>query len=263
MVMKWLKRIFLFLIVSYAALCAGLYLFQESVLFHPRQLSADYAFGVGEEMTLRASDGVPLHVLAFRQPDARGAILFLHGNRGSNRRSLRQTEGLVGSGYDLYLFDYRGYGKSGGAIVSEEQLFADAQLMYDTLRGQYAEEDIVVIGYSLGTGMASYLAANNDPKHCILAAPYASITAMKNLWFWMVPDFILKYPLNTRENVARANCPVTVLHGRRDELIPYAMAEEIKAAAPGRVDLIALPETGHRGVILDPLFTETVLRLLD
>ncbi|THH34968.1 alpha/beta hydrolase [Neolewinella litorea] len=260
--MNWIKRIILFLLVAYAILCAGLYAFQESVIFRPRQLPADYEFGVGEEMTLHTPDGVPLNVLAFQKPGAEGAILFLHGNRGSNRRSLRQTEGLVDAAYDLYLFDYRGYGKSGGAIVSEEQLFADAQIVYDSLRARYAEENIIVVGYSLGTGMASYLAANNHPRHCVLAAPYASITAMKNLWLWMVPDFILKYPLNTRENVARANCPVTVLHGQQDELIPFAMAEEIKEAAPERVELIPLPSSGHRGVILDPLFTETVLRLI-
>ncbi|NJB87600.1 hypothetical protein GGR26_003384 [Lewinella marina] len=260
--MQWIKRITLFFLLSYVLLCGLLYFFQERFIFHPRALPADYAFEVGEEMTISTADGVPLNVLAFRQPEAKGAILFLHGNRGSNRRSLRQTEGLVGADYDLYLYDYRGYGKSGGSIVSEEQLFADAQTVYDSLRQYYAEENIILVGYSLGTGMASYLAANNHPQHLILAAPYASITAMKNLWLWMVPDFILKYPLNTRENVARANCPVTVLHGRRDELIPYAMAEEIREAAPDRVELIPLPESGHRGVILDPLFTETVLKAI-
>ncbi|MGB3798786.1 MAG: alpha/beta fold hydrolase [Lewinella sp.] len=261
--MKWIKRIAIGALILYAVLCLVLYLFQESLIFRPRQLPADFAFEGGEEFYVPSSDGVELNVVAFRKPDARGAILFLHGNRGSNRRSFRQTEALMDAAYDLYLFDYRGYGKSGGAIASEKQLYEDAQTMYDTLLNHYAESNIIVAGYSLGTGMASYLAAENNPEHCVLAAPYASITAMKNLWLWMVPDAILKYPLNTVDNVARSRCPVTVIHGESDDFIPFDMAEEIKEAAPGRVELIPLPDVGHRGAILDPTFARTILRLIE
>lgn len=260
--MKWIKRLLVGGLIVYALLCVFLYLFQERMIFRPRQLPADYVFEGGEEFFVPTTNGVELNVVAFRKPEARGAILFLHGNRGSNRRSFRQTEGLMNADYDLYLFDYRGYGKSGGAIQSETQLYEDAQTMYDTLLNHYAEDNIIVAGYSLGTGMASYLAAENDPAHCVLVAPYASITAMKNLWLWMVPDLILKYPLNTVDNVARARCPVTVIHGRRDDFIPYGMAEKIKEAAPDRVDLIPLPDAGHRGAILDPTFARTILRLI-
>ena len=122
--------------------------------------------------------------------------------------------------------------------------------------------NVLLVGYSLGTGMASYLAARNHPRHCVLVAPYASLTGMKNLWLWAVPDFILKYPMNTLENVPHANCPVTVLHGNQDELIPYAMAEEIRDAAPDRVELIELPGTGHRGAILHPRFGEVMQRIM-
>ena len=260
---RWLRRLTIGLLALYTLACVLLYFFQETLIFRPRQLAPDYRFESGEEFDLLTPDGVSLNVVAFRQPNARGAILFLHGNRGSNRRSLYQTEGLVGAPYDLYLFDYRGYGKSGGRITSENQLYADAQLMYDTLARKYGETNLIVAGYSLGTGMASYLAAHNTPRHCVLAAPYASITAMKNLWLWMVPDFILKYPLQTVEHVAAARCPVTVLHGEGDTFIPFGMAEEIRDAAPERVRLIPLPGVGHRGAILDPTFVRTILRLIE
>ena len=260
---RWLRRLAAGLLVLYTVACILLYLFQETLIFRPRQLAPDYRFAAGEEFDLQTPDGVNLNVVAFRHPGARGAILFLHGNRGSNRRSLYQTEALVGAAYDLYLFDYRGYGKSGGKITSEAQLYADAQLMYDTLAGRYGETNLIVAGYSLGTGMASYLAAHNAPRHCVLAAPYASITAMKNLWLWMVPDFILKYPLRNVEHVAAARCPVTVLHGEGDDFIPIGMAEEIRDAAPERVKLIPLPGVGHRGAILDPTFARTILRLTE
>lgn len=260
--MKWLKRILLVLAAGYLLLCVALYFFQESLIFHPRALPADYRFEGGREETITTTDGVDLSLLVFDHPAAEGAILYLHGNRGSNRRSLYQTQELTDTDYDLYLFDYRGYGKSGGEIVSQQQLYADAQQVYDTLAVRYGEENIIVMGYSLGTGLASYLAANNYPEHCILVAPYASITAMKNLWLWAVPDFILKYPLDNVEHVAAANCPVTVLHGQADDFIPYGMAKQLKKAAPDKVALVPLPETGHRGAILHPQVDRQLMELL-
>ena len=260
--MKWLIRLAAVLGIGYVAVCVLLYVFQERLIFHPRDLPASYAFEQGTEAVIRTPDGVDLSLLTFKHPAAEGAVLYLHGNRGSNRRSLYQTRELINTNYDLYLFDYRGYGKSGGEIESEEQLMADAQLVYDSLAARYGEEHTILVGYSLGTGMASYLAAHNTPEHCVLVAPYASVTAMKNLWFWAVPDFILKYPLENVANVAQANCPVTVLHGQADDFIPYGMAEELKEAAPDRVELIGLPETGHRGAILHRQFGQTMARLL-
>ena len=261
--MKWIKRLTLLALAGYLAGCLLLYFAQEQLIFHPNPLPANFTFETGSERTLRTPDGVDLNLLAVTRPAAEGAILYLHGNRGNNRRGLYQTRGLTELPYDLYLLDYRGYGKSGGSIDSEAQLYADAQLAYDSLTATYGEENIIVVGYSLGTGMASYLAANNRPAHCVLVAPYASITAMKNLWFWAVPDFILEYPLENVGNVARANCPVTVLHGLADNFIPYSMAEELKAAAPDRVELIGLPETDHRGAILHRQFVQTMTGLLD
>ena len=260
--MKWTKRLLLLALLGYVALCGLLYVVQEQLIFHPSPLPPSYDFGEGTERTLTTPDGVDLSLLGITHPGATGAILYLHGNRGNNRRGLYQTRELTDTDYDLYLLDYRGYGKSGGEILSEDQLFADAQLVFDSLVATYGEGRIVVVGYSLGTGMASYLAAHNTPEHCVLVAPYASVTAMKNLWFWAVPDFILKYPLENVVNVARANCPVTVLHGQADDFIPFDMAQELKAAAPDRVELIGLPETGHRGAILHRQFGQTMARLL-
>lgn len=260
--MRWIKRGAYLIGIGYLLLVGLLYFFQEALIFHPTPLTADYHFKAGAEAFLRTPDGVDLSLVTFTHPDPRGAVLYLHGNRGSNNRSLYQTRELTETDYDLYLFDYRGYGKSGGEITSETQLFADAQLVYDTLAARYGEENIVLVGYSLGTGMASYLAANNHPRHCVLVAPYASVTAMKNLWFWAVPDMILKYPLENIAHVREANCPVTVFHGRADDFIPYTMAEALYDANPARVELIGLPETGHRGAILHRQFGQYMHGLL-
>ncbi len=259
---RWLVRIALALGIGYLLLCGLLFVSQESLLFRPRTLPANYRFEGGVENGLTTPDGVTLSLVSFTHPEPRGAILYFHGNVGNNRRSIYQTQSLAEGEYDLYLYDYRGYGKSGGTIESEAQLLADAQLVFDTLAARYGAGRVVLVGYSLGTGMASYLAAHNAPQHCVLVAPYASLTGMKNLWLWAVPDFILQYPMNTLENIAAANCPVTVLHGRNDELIPYTMAEEIRNVAPDKVTLIELPGTGHRGAILHARFREVMVDIL-
>ena len=260
--MKWIKRGAMVMGIGYLLLVGLLYFFQEALIFHPTPLAAEYSFKAGTEESIRTPDGINLSLVEFIHPDAKGAVLYLHGNRGSNNRSLYQTRELTETDYDLYLFDYRGYGKSGGAITSETQLFDDAQLVYDTLASRYGEQNIVLVGYSLGTGMASYLAARNQPRHCVLVAPYASVTAMKNLWFWAVPDFILKYPLENVVHVREANCPITVIHGLADDFIPYTMAETLREANPARVELIGLPETGHRGAILHRQFGQYMDGLL-
>ena len=263
--MKWLKRFGYTVAVLYLLAVVLLYFFQERLIFHPTALPAGYVFASAEEEYLTTGDGVDLHLAVYRgqEEEAGGAILYLHGNRGSNRRSVSQIQPLLRPGYDLYALDYRGYGKSGGRPQSEEQLFSDARQVYDSLAVRYGEANILVVGYSLGTGMASHLGAYRQPAHVVLVAPYASLTAMKNLWFWAVPDFILRYPLDNLRNVAEANCRITILHGEQDPLIPYTMAEELRAAAPDRVELIALPGTSHRGAIFHEAFGRTIDRLTE
>jgi pimeloyl-ACP methyl ester carboxylesterase len=260
--MKWIKRLSLLAVAGYLLLLLGLYFYQERLLFHPSPLAADYDFGEGREEVLTAADGTPLHLLTFPRPDSEKAVLYLHGNRGSNRRSLYQTRELREMDASVYLMDYRGYGKSGGELEREADFLDDAQLAYDSLVRRHGEENLIIVGYSLGTGPASYLAARNDPAHTVLVAPYSSLTDMKNRWFWFVPDFILRFPLDNVERLRQSDDAVTILHGVEDELIPYAMAEELRAVDPERIELIPLEQTGHRRAILHPAFGRTLRRLL-
>jgi pimeloyl-ACP methyl ester carboxylesterase len=259
---NWIKRLAVLLVTAYLLLLAGLYFFQERLIFHPSVLQADYRFEEGKEELIITEDGTRLHLLAFDRPDSEKAVLYLHGNRGSNRRSLYQTRELREMDASVYLMDYRGYGKSSGTLVREADLLADAQSVYDRLAARYGEENLIVVGYSLGTGPASYLAAENDPSHTVLVAPYSSLVDMKNRWFWFVPDFIHRYPLDNVNRLAASDTDITILHGKQDELIPFTMAERLRDLDPERVDLIPLANTGHRRAILHPAFGNTLRRLL-
>ena len=259
--MKWLKRLGILALSFYLLLCGALYFMQERIIFLPDKLPHDYKFRKGEELDLTTADGVTLNCLWLKEPKAKGVILYLHGNRGSNSRCLYQAETMAGNGYDIFMPDYRGYGKSGGSIASEAQLRADVQLAYDFLKKQYPEEKIVVAGYSLGSGMAAFLAAHNNPRQLLLIAPYFSMTDMKNRRAPFLPDFLLKYPLSSAEYLKEVKAPVTLFHGTRDEVVPFDCSEKLQALRPDHFQLIAMNEN-HRSVIFSANFRQTVSKLL-
>src|SRR5690606_15976768 len=121
-----------------------------------------------EEMYIKMEDGIPLHGLLFKTKASRGLIFYLHGNAGSLSSWGEVAKSYTDLHYDVFILDYRGYGKSGGFVNSEQQIFQDVQTAYNEIMKQYPEEKIVVLGYSIGTGPASKLAANNHPKLLIL-----------------------------------------------------------------------------------------------
>lgn len=258
---KWLKRIAIFLGALYLVLAVVIYTKQEALIFHPRAHAESYSYGNYPESWITTPDGTRLHGLHLRN-GGKGVILYLHGNVGDNGRSLYQTRSLQDLGYDLFLVDYRGFGKSEGDISSEADMTEDFQAVYDHLKTEYKEDQIILAGYSLGSGPASYLAANNKPGAVVLVAPYTSLTDMKNLFFWIFPDFLLKYKLDNRMELARSTSPVFILHGTNDELIPLAMGKELEALDPERIKLVEMNGVGHRGAILNSMFRTVVSELV-
>ncbi len=247
--MKILKGIGIFLLILYTIGCIALYFAQDKLLFNPSPLAEDFVYWNGEEVEVPTSDGITLNSVWIRNNGSKGVILYLHGNRGSNRRCLRQAEMFEGLGYDIFMPDYRGYGKTEGSITSEKQLYSDVQSVYDFLKTKYNESEIAIAGYSLGTGMASHLAAENNPGRLILLAPYVSFIDMKNRRFPIVPNFLIKYPLSNRKHLKKVRCPVILFHGTNDEIIPFDSSVELQKINPSQIQLVKLQGTGHRGTI--------------
>ncbi|MEM1216727.1 MAG: alpha/beta fold hydrolase, partial [Bacteroidota bacterium] len=207
-------------------------------------------------------DGVALHALWLKAPSSRGVLLFWHGNVGSNRRCLRQADQMTGLGYDIFMPDYRGYGKSGGQMEDQDQMYADAQAVYDWLLTNYEADQIVIVGYSLGTGVATYLAQENSPQRLVLVAPYRSMVAMKNLILPVAPALLLKYKLRNDRQLPNSSCPVLIVHGTGDELIPPRHSEYLHRLIPERSELFLLPNVSHRGVIFSGKLRQELARTL-
>ena len=237
-------------VVLYLATCVVLYRLQERLIFFPERLSPNhrYSFPTSfREITWQVDDAT-LHALHFTVEQPKGVILYLHGNAGSLRSWGHIASGFVERGYDVLIPDYRGYGKSTGTITHERILLEDAMVAYTELRKQYAEAQIIVYGRSLGTGIAVYLATLNPPNILILETPYLSLRELATRQFPFVPPMLLKYPLRTDRWISAVTCPVYLLHGTRDEIIPHDSSERLLPLIKSDHELFSIPGGGHNNL---------------
>ena len=235
----------------YILLLTLLYFFQEKLLFHPQVLQQDHHFsfeGDYREIFIPVEEHVRLHGLLFKAPDSKGLVFYLHGNGGSADGWGHSAALYTMMGYDLFLLDYRGYGKSGGHIQSEAQLLQDVQKAYQFMLKDYDESDIVIAGYSIGTGSASYLASVASPKALLLQAPYYSLATLIDEKVPMVPAFVTKYKLQTCEYLKKVDAPVFLFHGTNDKLIPYSHSEKLLEIFKDKCRLIRLEGEGHNAI---------------
>lgn len=259
---KIIRFLLIALLVLYVLLCGVLYFSQEKLLFRGQKLDQDHKYRSGQELNVEVDDGVSLNCLHFDKNAGKGVILYLHGNRGHIARCIRQAQMFSGNGYSVFMPDYRGYGKSDGTIISLQQLYDDVQKVYDHLRESYDESDIVVVGYSIGSGMASYLAAHNNPARLVLIAPYNSISDVISRRYWVFPDVILKYDLNNDQHLMTVRCPIQLFHGDSDEVIPTDSSENLSKIKPTQTELHILENTSHRRSIFSSVMRERLAEVL-
>jgi alpha-beta hydrolase superfamily lysophospholipase len=255
-------KIFLFL---YFSICILLYLFQEKLIFFPEKLPKDFKFqfsGQFEEVSIKTGDNILLHAILFKADRPKGVIFYLHGNAGSVN-SWGEVAGIYTAlDYDVFMLDYRGYGKSDGHINNEQQLYQDVQQAYDQLKTVYAESNILVLGYSIGTGPAAKVASANRPKLLILQAPYYSLTDLMKHLYPIIPTFILKYKLETNKFISNCTMPIVLFHGDRDEIIYYGSSLKLKELMKNTDTLITLAGQGHNGMSSNPDYLMELRKIL-
>jgi len=258
-------KLFKILAFLYVVACVALYCLQDRFIFNPEYLSEDYQYRIGEEVEIALDDDVSMNALFVKQtqlPHSKGVIMYLHGNRGSIRFGVYQIRHMQNLGYDIFIPDYRSYGKTEGSINSEKQLYQDVQKAYNYLADKYEEQQTVLVGYSLGTGMASYLASKNNPAQLILIAPFTSLTDIKNKYLWFMPDFLLKYKLPVKKFMRTISCPVTIVHGTHDRVVDYQFSEDLKQKFRDKIELVTAHREGHRGIIFAEILGETLYKTL-
>jgi pimeloyl-ACP methyl ester carboxylesterase len=261
-ILTWLLGFAAFL---YVAVCAVLYFQQERLLFFPTKLPANYRFSFAqpvEEQWITTPDGTRLHGLLFPADSAQGLIFYLHGNAGALDSWGDAAALYTRLGYSVFMLDYRGYGKSGGHISSQQQFLEDVQVAYQQLLTEFAEQKTIILGYSLGTGAAAWLAARHHPRLLILQAPYYSMQATARQHYPWVPGFIVRYPLNTAREFPRVSAPIVIFHGEQDEVIDYQSTLRLKAMMKPQDQFITLAGAGHNGMTGNPTYQAEIRHLL-
>jgi pimeloyl-ACP methyl ester carboxylesterase len=252
----------------YVVGCGFLYFKQEALLFYPEKLPANYQFrfpGEHREYPITAPDGTRLSGLLFKTTAPKGLVFFLHGNGGSLAGWGDVAATYTRLGYDVFLLDYRGYGKSQGRISSQAQLLGDVEIAYNQLKAEYAEQSIIIAGYSVGTGPAAWLASRHRPRLLLLHAPYYSLADMAahTIKLWpILPSWLLRYPLPTNEFVQRVAAPVVLFHGDHDEVISYSSSVRLKALLKPTDQLISIRGGGHNGLLAQPQYQQVIGQLL-
>lgn len=250
----------------YIGLCIFLYFYQEQLIFFPRKLSTDFNFSFEttyEEIRIPVEGDETLSGLWFKQDSSKGLVFYLHGNAGALDGWGNLAPIYLQFGYDIFLLDYRGYGKSTGNIYSEAQFFKDVQEAYNWAKTNYSEENITVVGYSVGTGSAAYLAAHNPIQQLILQAPYYSLIDMMQHHYSIIPTFLLKYRFETYQYLPQVNAPITIFHGNQDAVIPYNSSTRLIELLKPSDRLIPLPNAGHNGMNNNPKYVSELAKLLD
>jgi hypothetical protein len=238
----------------YAAILAFLFFRQESLIFKPSKLPADHQYQLAGLSEVQIPvDGAVIFARHFKNPAPKGVLFFLHGNAGNLDGWITSVDLYRRTNYDLFMIDYRGYGKSGGQIESEAQLHADVRRAWDFIAPQYTGKSNVIFGRSLGTGLAAKLAADVQPAMTILVSPYVSMLAMRDEYYSFVPTALLRYPLRTDENLPRIKTPIVLVHGEQDELIPVSHTLRLHAIAPS-ADKLIVPGAKHGDLQLFPAY---------
>lgn len=236
---------------------------QEKVIFLSEKLEKNYRFVFAakfEEINIKAEDGKLLNGLLFKCDSARGLIFYLHGNTGSLRSWGEMAKNYTHLNHDIFILDYRGFGKSEGSYTSQKQFFDDVQRVYDEMKKRYREDKITIVGYSLGTGPAAKTAAVNNPRLLILKAPYYSITDVMRHTYPILPTFILKYKFETNKYIKSCKMPVVIFHGDQDH---YTASLRLKEESFKTADtLIILKGAGHLNITDQPVYKKVMKDLL-
>ncbi|HMF73464.1 MAG TPA: alpha/beta fold hydrolase [Flavitalea sp.] len=235
----------------YIIICLLLYFFQEKLIFFPQKLDKGYKFDFGqkfEEIEIKTNDNKLLSGILFKANNSKGVIFYLHGNAGSISSWGKVSKTYTDLNYDVFILDYRGYGKSEGSIDGQSQFFQDIQIVYDELGKKYKEDRIVVLGYSIGTGLAAKVASTNNPRLLILQAPYYSLADMMRHTYPIIPTFILKYKFETNNYIKDCKMPIVIFHGDHDEVIYYGSSIKLREEFRKQDTLITLVGQGHNGM---------------
>jgi fermentation-respiration switch protein FrsA (DUF1100 family) len=254
--MRVLLNVLLAATIAYAAIMLFVYVYQPRLVYFPqveRELTTTpRAAGLDyEDLSLHTEDGVQLHGWWVPARAARGAVLLMHGNAGNISHRIGYATMFNRLGYSVLLFDYRGYGKSGGH-PDEEGTYRDAEAAWRhvTAVRKVLPQDIVIVGESLGGGVATWLALKFPPRALVLASTFTSVPDLgAKIYPWLPVRLLARINYGNLARIGRIKAPILIAHSRDDDVIPYAHGQALFAAAPEPKQLLTLSGSHNEGFL--------------
>ena len=218
---------------------------EDNFIFHPKRVINRDPSDIGlafEDVLFTTPDGIRLHGWFIPHQEARATFVWFHGNAGNISDRLLNIKLLHDRiKTDIFIFDYRGFGRSEGS-VSEEGTYLDGEAAIHYLRGRRdaGARPLVLFGRSLGAAVAAEMATRFNSSGLILESPFVSVREMARAIFPALPiGWLLRTRYDITEKMGKLKTPLLVLHGDRDESVPFAQGKTVFDAAPQ-------PKTFHR-----------------
>jgi uncharacterized protein len=260
---RWLKII----IIVYCTIGIALYYLQEKFLFHPEKLPAAHVFDFNvpfEEVNIPFDNTDTVNMIKFFPPDTvrRGVVVYFHGNRQNVERYAKFAVNFTQHGYEVWMPDYPGFGKSTGDRT-EKKLYAQALQIQKMAAGKYGGDSIILYGKSFGTGIAAYVASASDCKRLILETPYYSIPSLFSCYAPIYPSSTMStWKIPTYKFLQDVPYPVSILHGTADGVVPYRTAVKLKQVLKPTDEFITIEKGSHHDLNDLPLFRQKLDSLL-
>ena len=242
----------LIVISLYAFANVIIYFWQDRFLFKPEKLPPDFQFKYPnlefKEYNLSLESGVNINGIHFQIENPKGVVFYLKGNSKSIKGWGKFAIDFTRQGFDVVMVDYRGFGKSTGRRT-EDGIKEDLQFVYDKIKEQVDEKYIILYGRSLGSGFAAKLASLNNPRMLVLESPFYSLTKVAKRYVPFMPmSLIMRFPIKTYKYLQYVKCPIKIIHGTNDHLIPFKTSVALSKIQPGNTRLYSVIGGGHNNL---------------
>jgi alpha-beta hydrolase superfamily lysophospholipase len=262
-IFRWLKII----ILLYSIIGIALYYLQERFIFHPEKLSNGYVFDFKvpfEEVNIPFNDKDTLNMIKFFPADSvrRGVVVYFHGNKDNIERYAKFANNFTRYGYEVWMEDYPGFGKSTGERT-EKKMYEQGLQVQKMAAAKYGKDSIIIYGKSFGTGIAAYVASESFNQRLILETPYYSIPSLFSCYAPIYPTSQMStYKIPVNQFLQDVKYPISIFHGTGDGVIPYRNAARLKKVIKSTDEFITIEKGEHYNLADFELYKQKLDSLL-
>lgn len=259
------------LVLLYCVVGIAWYYGQDKLMLHPTVADSKTIYSFSQpftELNLNYDEHTNINIVEFsaagrpKDSTAKGVVLYFHGNGGSIPDYAGLAKDFTSKGYECWLMDYPGFGKSTGEF-SEKRVNTLSLVFYKLARSRWKPSQIILYGQSLGTGVAAQLASVRDCKRLILQSPYYSMTSLFRRYLFLYPvGMMLHNQFPTYNYLPAVTAPITIFSGSEDETVPYHNSERLKPLLKTGDEFVTIIGGKHKDLPGFPVYQQKLDSLL-